>query len=322
MSIHRILCMQLKDKFHCQSENKTSIFDKRTDWCTPTYSWGRKFHNSPCDELPDSNLFLKMEVAQQSVPFIWDLTTHKPWLVASRNATHSTLRAFAQRAKGTLMYENHWNLSSRSWCADISKVKRQISWAEIWCSTSGRAMRRRTQPPTNCLHSSSLRSRSGTLRRGTSLFVSSASSKHKRFWIRCASLKAKTLRIYQIRSKEQQNSSRQSKIPFINIIPHENMWMLDNDTYPLKEHLKNMGFTFDLINACLTDATRNNQGFLGTMGLELQCLRGNNRHWGIVKINHLGVHPHPRPHPHTIELRLRIHTLAQNHGWRKRAHVV
>ena len=48
---------------------------------------------------------------------------------------------------------------------------------------------------------------------------------------------------------ERTTELKQAKIPFINIIPHENMWMLDNDTYPLKEHLKNMGFTFDLINA-------------------------------------------------------------------------
>ena len=48
---------------------------------------------------------------------------------------------------------------------------------------------------------------------------------------------------------ERTTELEQAKIPFINIIPHENMWMLDNDTYPLKEHLKNMGFTFDLINA-------------------------------------------------------------------------
>ena len=48
---------------------------------------------------------------------------------------------------------------------------------------------------------------------------------------------------------ERTTELKQAKIPFINIIPHENMWMLDNDTYPLKEHLKNMGFTFDLINS-------------------------------------------------------------------------
>ena len=41
----------------------------------------------------------------------------------------------------------------------------------------------------------------------------------------------------------------QAKIPFINIISHEDMWMLDNDTFPLKEHLKDMGFTFDSINS-------------------------------------------------------------------------
>ena len=41
----------------------------------------------------------------------------------------------------------------------------------------------------------------------------------------------------------------QAKIPFINIVPHEDMWMLDNDTFPLKEHLKDMGFTFDSINS-------------------------------------------------------------------------
>ena len=48
---------------------------------------------------------------------------------------------------------------------------------------------------------------------------------------------------------ERTTELKQAKIPFINIIPHEKMWMLDNDTYPLKEHLKNMGFTFDLINS-------------------------------------------------------------------------
>ena len=41
---------------------------------------------------------------------------------------------------------------------------------------------------------------------------------------------------------ERTTELKQAKIPFINIIPHENMWMLDNDTYPLKEHLRMMGF--------------------------------------------------------------------------------
>ena len=48
---------------------------------------------------------------------------------------------------------------------------------------------------------------------------------------------------------ERTTELKQAKIPFINIIPHENMWMLDNDTYPLKDHLKMMGFKYDLINA-------------------------------------------------------------------------
>ena len=48
---------------------------------------------------------------------------------------------------------------------------------------------------------------------------------------------------------EMTTELKQAKIPFINIIPHENMWMLDNDTFPLKEHLRDMGFTFDSINS-------------------------------------------------------------------------
>ena len=52
-----------------------------------------------------------------------------------------------------------------------------------------------------------------------------------------------------LRETIDKDAFKDAKIPHINIISYDDMWMLDNkDTYPLKDLFKELGFRFERID--------------------------------------------------------------------------